>query len=135
MLASQLRKMRLEGDALEMAGSVIEGLPPRLSGADMSKLSSGAVLHAIRRLCREADQERNKTFPEQSLPSGGGKRHIPVTIDEVLESWGEEKCTPIVTLNDLKMASKEVAPSVSEEEMKRYERMRAEHETSANRRR
>ena len=129
VLASQLRKMKLEGDALQMARSVIqEGLPPRLSGADMSKLSSGAMLHAIRRLCLEADEERKRILTQQQ----DAHSDTNVTIDEILESWGEEKCTPIITLNDLRLASKDVSPSVSAEEMKRYEDLREEHETSSN---
>jgi len=106
--------MKLDGDAMEMASAVIERLPPRLSGADMSKLSSGAMLHALRRLCLEAEQERQQ-------------RTDGVTVDEVLEEWGEEKCTPVITLDDLVVASKDISPSVSEEDMKRYERLRAEH--------
>ena len=141
VLASQLRKMKLEGDAFEMARSVVEeGLPPRLSGADMSKLSSGAMLSAIRRLCRQADQEREellKTQQQQSFEGGDSNTRTTnnngVTIDEILESWGEEKCTPIITLDDLRLASKDVTPSVSEVEMQRYERLRAEHETGASR--
>ena len=129
VLASQLRKMKLEGDALQMARSVIqEGLPPRLSGADMSKLSSGAMLHAIRRLCLEADEERKRILTQQQ----DAHSDTNVTIDEILESWGEEKCTPIITLNDLRLASKDASPSVSAEEMKRYEDLREEHETSSN---
>ncbi len=129
VLASQLRKMKLEGDALHMARSVIEeGLPPRLSGADMSKLSSGAMLHAIRRLCLEADEERERILKQQQDSNSTSN----VTIDEILESWGEEKCTPIITLNDLRLASKDVSPSVSAEEMKRYEYLREEHETSSH---
>ena len=129
VLASQLRKMKLDGDALEMARSIVEeGLPLRLSGADMSKLSSGAMLNAIRRLCREADRERDEILKEQQK---GDKARV-VTIDEILESWGEEKCTPIITLDDLRVAAKDVSSSVSDEEMQRYDRLRAEHETSSN---
>jgi len=119
VLASQLRKMKLEGDAMDMASSVITMLPPRLSGADMSKLSSGAMLHALRRLCHEAEQEK-----EQRIDS--------VTVDQVLEEWGEEKCTPLITLNDLLVASRDISPSVSEKEIKRYESLRIEHCSSTN---
>ena len=129
VLASQLRKMKLEGDALQMARSVIEeGLPPRLSGADMSKLSGGAMLYAIRRLCLEADEERDRILKQRQRSDDD----YNITIDEILESWGEEKCTPVITLNDLRLASKDVSPSVSAEEMKRYEYLREEHETSSN---
>ena len=133
VLASQLRKMKLEGDALQMARSVIEeGLPPRLSGADMSKLSSGAMLHAIRRLCVEADRERENLLQQQQHQQQGGDNARGVTIDEILESWGEEKCTPVITLDDLRLASNDVSSSVSDEEMQRYDRLRKEHETRSS---
>jgi peroxin-6 len=133
VLASQLRTMKLEGDAVEMSRSIVEEyLPPRLTGADMSKLSNGAMLLAIRRLCRQADREREEVLKSQSSGEGDTTTRV-VTIDEILDSWGEDKCTPIITLDDLRVASKDVTPSVSEEELQRYERLRAEHETSTNR--
>lgn len=135
ILVSHLRKMELDnsdgvgagaGDASaeRIANLVVDRLPPRLSGADMSKLASGAMLHAIRRLCIEAEEEREKL--QQALQQQGGNTRI-ITVDEVLKNWGEKKCTPVVILNDLYEASKDLSPSVSEEEMDRYERLRIEH--------
>ncbi|KAL3913727.1 MAG: hypothetical protein SGARI_000508 [Bacillariaceae sp.] len=118
VLASQLRKMKLDGDASDMASDIVGKLPPRLSGADMSKLSSGAMLSAVHRLCRQAEEERQE--------SGN-----TLSVDEVLENWGEERCTPIITMDDLLLASKDVSPSVSEDEMKRYEKLRDVHNTKA----
>jgi peroxin-6 len=138
ILASQLRKMKLEYDddvdddddddddgtssAEKMASLIVEKLPPRLSGADMSKLSSGAMLHSLRRLCRQAEQERE----QQQSSSSSGKI---TTVDEILKNWDENKCTPVITYEDLLEASKDILPSVSEEEMERYERLRIEHGT------
>jgi SpoVK/Ycf46/Vps4 family AAA+-type ATPase len=137
ILASQLRKMKLEYDddvddddddddgtssAEKMASLIVEKLPPRLSGADMSKLSSGAMLHSLRRLCRRAEQERE----QQQSSSSSGKI---ITVDEILKNWDEKKCTPVITYEDLLEASKDILPSVSEEEMERYERLRIEHGT------
>merc|ERR1719343_358336 len=103
-----------------MAKSIVEeGLPPRLSGADMSKLSTGAMLYAIRRRCEEADKEQERFLKQQERE--GKKRGV--TIDEILERWCEEQCTPVITLDDLRLASKDVSPSVSEEELQRYERL------------
>jgi len=121
VLASQLRKMKLEGDAMQMASDIVGQLPPRLSGADLSKLSSGAMLNAVHRLCRLAEEERTRI--QENL----GKI---ISIDQVLEDWGDEKCTPIINMEDLKQASKEVLPSVSEDELERYERLRSLHDTT-----
>lgn len=104
---------------MEMAGAVVSTLPPRLTGADLSKLSSGAMLHAVHRLCRQADEERNAA---QKSTTGA-----TVSMDDILEAWGDARCTPTVTMDDLWEASKEVAPSVSEAELDRYERLRDEH--------
>jgi peroxin-6 len=120
VLASQLRKMKLEDDATEMASTIVKTLPPRLSGADFSKLSSGAMLNAIHRLCNRAEEERSRLDKEE------GKL---VSIDQILEEWGEEQCTPVITMEDLQLASYHVAPSVTEEEMERYELLRSIHDT------
>ena len=115
-----------------MARLVIqEGLPPRLSGADMSKLSSGAMQIAIRRLCEQADQEREELLLGQHIDNEKASKPYAVTMDEILERWGDEKCTPVITVDDLRQASKDVSPSVSVQEMQRYERLRIEHETSS----
>ena len=137
ILASQLRKMKIEYDddngngngddntsaAEKMASLIVKKLPPRLSGADMSKLSSNAMLHALRRLCHQAEQERQQQ-QEQQQSSG-----IIITVDEILKNWDEKKCTPVITYEDLVEASKNISPSVSEEEMERYKRLRIEHST------
>jgi len=150
ILASQLRKMNLDeteqdsdgnenGNATtaseRMARLVVERLPPRLSGADMSKLSSAAMLHALRRLCQEAEQERKllqQQQQQQQQDNTTDHTHTTpmITVDQLLEKWGEEKCTTVITLEDLYEASKGISPSVSEQEMERYERLRIEHCTT-----
>ena len=142
ILVSQLSKMRIEhpdggstnsGAAAErMASLIVDRLPPRLSGADMSKLASGSMLHAIRRLCNEAEDERKKLQEalQEHEHEGSINNRMNITIDEVLQSWGEEKCTPVITLDDLYKASKDVSPSISDEEMNRYEQLRIEHCTA-----
>lgn len=122
VLASQLRKMKLDGDAYTLSCQVVSLLPPRLSGADFSKLSSGAMLRAVRRLCDDAERESHTT-----VGSASGRKQV--AIDQVLEGWGPAKCTPTITLEDLLEAAKDVSPSVSAEEIARYERLRAEHDT------
>merc|ERR1712238_457412 len=145
ILASQLRKMNLDeteqdsdgnenGNATtaseRMARLVVERLPPRLSGADMSKLSSAAMLHALRRLCQEAEQERKLLQQQQQQDNTDHTHTTMITVDQILEKWGEEKCTTVITLEDLYEASKGISPSVSEQEMERYERLRIEHCTA-----
>jgi hypothetical protein len=51
-LATHLRKLRLEGDAAEMATALAQQLPPNLTGADQSTIASGGLLRATERLCK-----------------------------------------------------------------------------------
>lgn len=122
VLAAQLHKLQLERDSspLEMAKAVVSTLPPRLTGADLSTIASGATLLAVQRLCKQADKEQM----EQQQRAGPG---VLVSIDQILEGWDEEKRTPIVQLVDLLEAAKDVIPSVSQTELERYERLREQY--------
>ena len=113
ILAAQIRKLKLDREPLEAAKIVVNELPPNLSGADLSTIGSGALLEAVERLCRLADAEVEESKGELSL-------------DQVLESWDSEKRTPKVTVEDLVLAGKNVVPSVSQQELLRYESLREE---------
>jgi SpoVK/Ycf46/Vps4 family AAA+-type ATPase len=115
ILTTQLRKLRLNGDASKMAQALVEHLSPNLTGADLSTIASGGLLRATDRLCKEADREleqRRKDSPGNDL-----------TIDDVLASWDETKLEPVVTLDDLLYASETIVPSVSAAELENYERL------------
>jgi SpoVK/Ycf46/Vps4 family AAA+-type ATPase len=118
VLTAQLHKLRLEGEAFELAQAVVANLPPRLTGADMSTIASGALLFAVQGLCKQADEE--KRIAEERDGS-------LVTLDQILEGWDLSKRTPIVRLEDLLEASKEVVPSVTQAELERYERLRDQY--------
>ena len=121
VLAAQLRKLRLEGDHCELAEKVVSTLPPRLTGADLSTIASGSLLKAVQRLCRQADEE-HRLAQEKGFSS--------VTIEKILEDWDKEKRTPIIQLDDLLEASKEVTPSVSQKDLDRYERLREQYSSN-----
>jgi SpoVK/Ycf46/Vps4 family AAA+-type ATPase len=105
-----------------MAQAVVSTLPPRLTGADLSTIASGAMLQAVQRLCRQADKEQQRLAQEQRDGSG-----VVVTIEQILEGWDNDQRTPIVRLDDLLEAAKEVTPSVSQTELDRYERLREQY--------
>lgn len=118
VLTAQLRKLRLErSNAEELAWSVVQTLPARLTGADMSTIASGALLNAVHRLCRKADKE------QELILERDGKH---VSIEDIIEGWDEDSKTPTVCLEDLQAAAKDVSPSVTESELLRYERLRDE---------
>ena len=118
VLAAQIRKIKLAGDSTEMARQIVSRLPKRLTGADLSTIASGALSHAIHRLCRQADEEQK--LMERV-------RESPVAMDQVLEGWDFEKRTPTVELDDLLRASEEVIPSLSEKDLEHYERLRDQY--------
>lgn len=124
ILAAQMRKLKLERDALEMAQLVSGELPANLSGADLSTIVSQALLRATERLCNDADEELARKGKGDALQSDA------YAIDQVLASWDEERLRPVVTLEDLRWASRQVVPSVSEDELKGYERLRNQFQQS-----
>lgn len=114
ILKKHLSKLRLNGDASELAEAVAQNLGGRrLTGADLSVVASAALLTATERLCQQADQELVQR-------QQGGEQ---ITLDQVLQSWDEDRLEPVVTLSDLLEASKNVMPSVSAEEIERYEQL------------
>jgi len=124
ILAAQLRKLKLDGQIspLEMSRTVVSMLPPRLTGADFSTIASGALLLALERLCRSADEQRTLASSEQGRE---------VELSEILEEWDAEKCTPTIVLNDILKAAESVVPSVSKEELNRYELLRDQYSAEA----
>jgi peroxin-6 len=123
ILATQLRGVRLEGEALDMANEIVQQLPMNLTGADLSTIATGGLLRATERLCAEADrqvlelqqkQDRRSSAVSLSMPPA------PASIDQVLMLWDDDQLEPIVTLDDLRFAAQNVVPSVSAEELENY---------------
>jgi peroxin-6 len=122
ILAAQIRKLCLEGPALDVAREVVSRLPPNLTGADLSTIASGALLKAVQRLCNQADDE---------VRSANERNETIVTLDQVLEGWEEDRRVPIVTTEDLIVASREVVPSVTLRDMEKYDRLREQFSSSS----
>jgi peroxin-6 len=118
VLAALIRKLRLDRDPLDIARDVVSTLPPNLTGADLSTIGSGGLLKAVQRLCRQADEEVRQSNDQVTLP-------------QVLEGWDDDRRVPMVTLDDLIEAAREVVPSVSVKEMERYERLRGQFSSTS----
>jgi peroxin-6 len=118
ILAAQLHRLKLDGHPMEMSRAVVAKLPPRLTGADFSSIASGALLLAVERLCRMADDEKNSSSRELDRD---------IEIDEILKGWNKDKCTPTILMEDILRAAETVVPSVSEEELNRYERLKEQY--------
>ena len=84
------------------------------------------MLQAVHRLCRQADkeQQQQQLLASQEQRDGSG---VVVTIEQILEGWDDDQQTPIVRLDDLLEAAKEVTPSVSITELDCYERLRRQY--------
>ncbi|GAX25199.1 peroxin-6 [Fistulifera solaris] len=115
ILAAQIRKLNLKDEPHVLAKFVVDKLPNNLTGADLSTIATGAQLLATERLCAEAENEFQ-------MQQANGNSEL--TMDQLLESWNEERLVPTVTLDDLIQASEKVVPSVSEADLKRYELLR-----------
>ena len=140
--------------AWDMAYEVVSKLPATksmlLTGADLSTIASGAALRAVQRLCRKVDEEVRHANAKKSLGRQGihddnvshefrksdenGNRYDSarmISIDEVLQSWDEDKLVPTITIQDLLDASEDVIPSISNDELERYERLRVQFDSSS----
>eukprot|EP00547_Thalassionema_nitzschioides_P005667 CAMPEP_0194216776 /NCGR_PEP_ID=MMETSP0156-20130528/19643_1 /TAXON_ID=33649 /ORGANISM="Thalassionema nitzschioides, Strain L26-B" /LENGTH=744 /DNA_ID=CAMNT_0038945617 /DNA_START=88 /DNA_END=2322 /DNA_ORIENTATION=- len=113
VLAALTRKFRFEqGDHKDIALEVVDEFPQNLSGADFSAIASGALMRSLQRLCMKAEQQVTSS----------------VSLDEVLNAWGE--FSPVVTTNDLIMAAKDIVPSVTQDDLQRYQRLREEYSST-----
>jgi len=124
ILATQMRHLRLDGDAMEMAIEIVPHLPPNLTGADLSTIATGGLLRATERLCAEADRRVLELQQEQYRRQSNSSLSKPnVSVDQVLMSWDADHLEPVVTLDDLLFAARKVVPSVSAAELENYERL------------
>jgi SpoVK/Ycf46/Vps4 family AAA+-type ATPase len=152
ILAAQMRKFKfgnIDGNgnvnvnsssssATQMAQSVVrEGhLEPRLSGADLSAISAGAMKQCLMRMCAAIEEEtkarslhgssssKNNNNPVESSTSSSSSS-LFVIREQVMREWDTKgKLQPIVTIEDVRAAAQDVVPSVSELDLKRYEALR-----------
>lgn len=115
VLTALIRKFRLEHyDPAFVADRVVDELPLNLSGADFSAIASGALRKSLKRLCDTVEQRTTALL----------------SLDAVLDDWGD--LTPVVTAEDLISASKNVVPSVTQEDLRRYQRLREDFSSSVS---
>ncbi|XP_015599524.1 peroxisome assembly factor 2 [Cephus cinctus] len=110
VLRALTRKFKMENGGKELE-KIVEQLPVNLTGADLYAVCSDAWLLAVRRIfTNNADQ---KYFREAAF-----KEHVDFN-DGIT-----------VTLKDFLEAIRNLAPSVSREELKRYEKLRLQLSSS-----
>lgn len=114
ILQSKMRGLSLESgkEIAEVASEVASSLPPNLTGADLASIVTNASMNAIQRLCDEVDAD------VCHKKSNGLQKW---TADDTMDEWENAALEPIVTFDDLTEAAARVVPSVSAEEMKKYQ--------------
>ena len=117
ILTALIRKFRLEDDPLSISREVVDKFPLNLSGADFSAIASGAIMKSLQRLCLEAENELQQ---RQQVST------VTINLDDILDEWSESRLVPLVSTNDFVDAAKDVIPSVSEEDLQRYESLKQE---------
>jgi SpoVK/Ycf46/Vps4 family AAA+-type ATPase len=118
ILAAQSRMFTFDGygNSFEMANEVIDYLPPNLSGADLASISSSAAMKSIERICHKADLE----VLEKRIITNDST----LDVEDILAAWDEEDFIPIVTRHDFISAAQQVIPSVNDEDLQIYEKLK-----------
>lgn len=108
VLQAQTRKFKLQENRRELLEQVVDRLPDHVTGADLYSVSSNAWLNAVRKVL--------------------ARHHERMKLDKDLCIKEEDtvKDSVVVELRHFLDAIRDLVPSVSEEEMDRYNRMRTE---------
>lgn len=122
ILLAQTRKFRFEDGCapdtvLEIA---MQSFPPTLSGADLSAVASGALMRGLKRVCDQIEEEARSINLEKGFNEGS---EMAIDIDDVMESWPAEKLQPVLTTDDFIEAAKDIVPSISSQDLKRFEEL------------
>ena len=107
------RKFRLSRD-VDLA-AVVAACPLTFTGADFYALCSSALSTAVVRLTSELEQLA------QEASVGGGD----VTVDSLIARLSDDDVTPVVSQQDFLAALRSTVPSVSQDEVRSYEQLRA----------
>eukprot|EP00522_Entomoneis_paludosa_P005061 CAMPEP_0172472152 /NCGR_PEP_ID=MMETSP1065-20121228/68190_1 /TAXON_ID=265537 /ORGANISM="Amphiprora paludosa, Strain CCMP125" /LENGTH=740 /DNA_ID=CAMNT_0013230281 /DNA_START=508 /DNA_END=2730 /DNA_ORIENTATION=- len=124
ILEVHLAKLKLADgmSAKEMAAAAAKYLSKNLTGADLATVAKSALVRATERLCNQAEAEmsqQNSTFSSN-----------PITIDHVLAQWGDEQLEPIVQFADILDGAEDVVPSVDDQQIAQFEKIRQQMESN-----
>lgn len=108
VLEAQTRKFQFREKGEEL-GRIVDRLPDNVTGADLYSVSSNAWLNAVRQVLNKRQEARNM---DQTILSVQGERTINDDIVVELQHFLDAIC--------------DLVPSVSDQEVDRYNRMRTE---------
>eukprot|EP00904_Undaria_pinnatifida_P006698 jgi/Undpi1/3158/HiC_scaffold_15.g06532.m1 len=120
VLRAITRKFGFEEDkekGIDLAEIVRDRIPPQFTGADLSAVASNALQLALRRRVAEIETQVAETNAQELYLR-------PVTPQQLLARLPQDQLAVKVSREDLEAACLSVTPSVSEDELRHYERMR-----------
>ena len=120
ILKAQTRKFKFElgSDSDSILMKAMESFPPTLSGADLSAVATKALMRGLKRVCDEVEKEA------KSLNLNRDPSEPEIGVDDVMESWSKEQLEPVMCIEDFIEAAKSVVPSISEEDLENFEKIR-----------
>ena len=123
ILIAQTRKFKFQDgcDRAEVLAGAMESFPPNLSGADLSAVASEALMHALKRVCDNVEKEVQAINLSRGVDENSDDA---VDANDVMESWTDEQLQPIVLAEDFVRAAAGIVPSISEDDLKRFEVLR-----------
>jgi peroxin-6 len=131
ILTTHLKKLRLEEDVHAIAEKLTPHLPLNLTAADISTISSGALMRATERLCDKVDQELVRRRRQHISLDCDSSHREDISIDDVLASWDKDQLEPVVTYSDLLEVASKIVPSVNEAELKKYDALHDKYKMDA----
>ena len=105
----------------------MESFPPRLSGANLSAVASGALMQGLKRMCEQIEEESHSINVEKGVDADS---EMAVDIDDVMESWSKEQLQPMMTVEDFVEAAKEIVPSISKQDIENFEKLKRQFSSS-----
>jgi peroxin-6 len=123
VLQATTRKFSFEADVV--LSEIVQQIPATFTGADMSAVASTALQTALKR--RVAEIERAVA----EVNAADYYATAPTTAAQLLQRMSDEELTVRVSNSDLLHAVASVSPSVSEDELKHYERLRHQFSSTA----
>jgi peroxin-6 len=123
ILLAQTRKFTFQPgcDRAEVLIEAMDSFPPTLSGADLSAVASGALMRSLRRVCDKVEEEAKAINLRRGVDEDSEEA---VDVNDVMESWTKEDLVPTVVAEDFIDAAKHIVPSISEQELERFELLR-----------
>jgi peroxin-6 len=123
VLQATTRKFSFEADVVLSA--IVQQIPATFTGADMSAVASTALQTALKRRVAEIESAVAEVNAADYYATA------PTTAAQLLQRMSDDELTVRVSNSDLLHAVASVSPSVSEDELKHYERLRHQFSSTA----